>query len=385
VLLLLVALLFHRGALSRAARVGFAAALGGWLTWNVLTTLWSEQPLLSLAKSLAMVLTVAGFVSGGLEWVRSRSGAALWYLAPFTLVALIAGLPGHGSFVRNSAGIVLYQGLTANPNFLGADAAVGLTVALYAVYRARQEGAGVPRFLLAVAAVVVLSSLLWLSGSRAAMLALAPVVTVFVWHMLSRRALAVLAACLALAAGAAVLAPSKVVGSVPGPVANWVMKGRSDLLFSRHRAWARSYGKARLGGVVGAGFGVSAGRAGTFAIGRLAASGYTREKANAQLAMIEETGVVGLLAFVAVLVTIAASLARGVRNARGLRRAELSFVTALLMGLVVHSLFESWWTAPGSMGAVVFWSSVGVAAGLARGSRVDETDWTAEESGDAPA
>jgi len=38
----------------------------------------------------------------------------------------------------------------------------------------------------------------------------------------------------------------------------------------------------------------------------------------------------------------------------------------VLAGLVVQSLFEAWWTSPGSFGSMVFWSTAGVAIGILR-------------------
>jgi hypothetical protein len=361
---LLTVFLLHRGALFLAFRLKYSPMLIVWLVWNFLTTLWSEQPLLSLVKSLAMALTTVTFISGGLYWARSKSASPLSYLAPFAALTFFAGLPGTNDFVRNSAGVELYQGHASNPNFLGEIAAISLTYVLFALYRAREPFAVSPRSAVRLAATVALFALLWLSGSRAAMLCAAPVATVFAMEVLPRRMALLCASCAVLAIATALILPAALTAPLSHPVANWVTKGRSDLLFSRERTWGQSYQKAREGGVTGLGFGVSAGAPSTFDLGQMTTGAYTREKANAQLAMVEETGLVGLALFGFFLLRVFSTLFAGIVGADGRGRAELLFAAALLMGLVIHSAFESWWTAPGSMEGIVFWATLGVASGL---------------------
>jgi O-antigen ligase len=362
-LLALASFLLHRGALFQALRLGTAPMLAAWLAWNVATTLWSQQAELSLVKSLAMVLTAVTFVSGGLYWARSRPDAPLSYLVPFLALTLLAGLPLHGGLVHNSAGVRLYEGLASNPNFLGEVAAISLTYAFYAVYQARQSGDRVALALWLVIAAV-LGALLVASGARAAMFSAVPAFMVFAVLMVKRRSLVVLAASLSLLIGVVLVLPDAVTAPFAGPVVNLATKGQPGFLFSRTRTWERSYDKAREGAVAGLGFGVSAGATNDFQLGRLTTGKYTREKSNAQLAMVEETGLIGLAAFVIFLVQSFAALAAGISHAEGRVRIELLFVASLLAGLTIHSAFESWWTAPGSLEAPVFWASIGVAAGL---------------------
>ncbi len=357
--------LLHRGALFQALRLGAVPALVLWLGWNVATTLWSEQPELSLVKSLAMALTAVTFTSAGLYWARSRPQTPLSYLAPFAVLTLFAALPERGSLVRNSAGVRLYEGLASNPNFLGEIAAISLTYAFYAAYRAHRRADRVS-FAMWLAAAAVLGGLLVVSGARAAMFGALPACLVFAFVMVNRRSLVVLAASLALLAGAVLVLPQSVTAPLAKPVESLATKGRADFLFSRARSWGRSYDKAREGGVIGVGFGVSADADGEFHLGRLTTGKYTREKSNAQLAMIEETGLAGLALFAVFLVQVFASLFAGIGRESGSARADLLLLAGLLVGLTIHSAFESWWTAPGSFEAPVFWASIGVAAGLVR-------------------
>ena len=187
---------------------------------------------------------------------------------------------------------------------------------------------------------------------------------------MKRRSLVIAVACLSLVAGAVLILPEDWTAPLVQPVTNLATKGRSDVLFSRARTWERSYDKAEEGGAVGVGFGVSAGATNDFHLGRLTTGNYTREKSNAQLAMIEETGVIGLAMFVVFLLQSLGAVFAGTGDVQGRARTELLFLASLIAGLLIHSAFESWWTAPGSLETPVFWASVGVAAGLLRRRQV---------------
>jgi hypothetical protein len=49
-------------------------------------------------------------------------------------------------------------------------------------------------------------------------------------------------------------------------------------------------------------------------------------------------------------------------------KVALGIVTGALAGLIIMSVFEAWWVAPGSPESAYFWSLVGVALCLARRS-----------------
>src|SRR5208283_3167499 len=71
---------------------------------------------------------------------------------------------------------------------------------------------------------------------------------------------------------------------------------------SRQELWEESYEQAVKGGFVGGGYGVTIGD--TDFAGGLTAVGYGREKGNSQLAIMEETGMVGLGLYVIFLVVL---------------------------------------------------------------------------------
>jgi O-antigen ligase len=143
---------------------------------------------------------------------------------------------------------------------------------------------------------------------------------------------------------------------------NTVVQG-SSVMFSRQGPWKLSLEMARQGGIVGAGYGVSIG-GGTFT-GGLTAFGYGREKGNSQLAIVEETGIVGLMLYGLVVVALLGRLSRAFRASRNRdARALVGIVLGAILGELVLGVFEAWWVAPGSPESLWFWTIVGVALGV---------------------
>jgi len=93
------------------------------VAWGVMTTVWSQQPLLSLMKSGAFVLVTGALVTAGYRWIQvNPAKEALTFLAPLMVAALLAGVLGKTSssaYVAGGGGIDLYRGLTSNSNMFG--------------------------------------------------------------------------------------------------------------------------------------------------------------------------------------------------------------------------------------------------------------------------
>ena len=97
-----------------------------------------------------------------------------------------------------------------------------------------------------------------------------------------------------------------------------IVKGNvetGDVLHTRREVWSELYELAKRGGMVGAGYGVSIG-SGDFA-GGFTVVGYGREKGNSQLAVWEETGIVGLILYALILTTILLGLGSSLLRIRG--------------------------------------------------------------------
>ncbi len=364
-LALLILYLLAKGRLLIGLRSTFGIALAVYCVWCLTTYNWSEVPYLSIAKATAFSGVAVAFVSAGYWWVAERgTQSALSYFAPVSVLAIFAGSMGT-SYNAASGAITLdmYQGLTYNPNMLGSLLAMALPFLLWNAYRYRAT----PQLkwvwfaLLAIAAAMLVRSY-----SRSAIMAGGVVAFGFCLSLrLNRTAfisvLIGIALFVAAAVGTAVLDKTYQV---------YILKGgesENGILFSRQIVWQESYDAAVLGGRYGLGYGVSAG---DFSFhGGLTTVGYGREKGNTQMAIIEETGLVGLGFYFCILLTLFIPLILAHRREKfGDNKVALGIVIGALGGFTAMSIFEAWWVAPGSPELVFFWSMAGIGLCLARSS-----------------
>ena len=358
--------LLSRAKLFLSLRVNLAPVVTVWIGWVALTVLWSDVPALSFLKAIALAVTVLSLVSGGVYWAQyAKPANPLTYLAPLTALALFAGLFGLGTFRHISQGVPLFEGLSENVNAFAIILAVGLAFPLYAAYRASRTAAWGQ---LGVWLCVTITLLIFLvmTRSRASIAAGGCVLLSFAVAAVPRRILLAGAACAVVAFSVIALTPA-LSTRVVGKASHFLDKGHdNDPFFTRRDVWRISYEHAVAGGVIGLGLGVSDDTHGEVDAGG-SATGYGREKGSSQLAIVEETGLIGLAIYVYLLwrlfsVLISRTIAVANRDAQ----VAATLTIGVLAGLVVQSLFEAWWTSPGSFGSMVFWSTAGVAIGILR-------------------
>ncbi len=138
-----------------------------------------------------------------------------------------------------------------------------------------------------------------------------------------------------------------------------------DVLSSRRLVWQKSYDAAVEGGWLGLGYGVSMGDSSfNFDYG-LTSSHYGREKGNSQLAIVEETGLVGLILYFVLLLTFLFKLIKLYLKIHDPhQRVLIGILSGIFMGMIAQSIFEGWWDAPAGPETVYFWLLVGVIRGL---------------------
>jgi hypothetical protein len=367
-LALLIALLLLQRRIFSGFKSRFGWVLALYFIWSLGTVLWSEVPNLSLLKSVALILTTSAFLSGGYYWATAVSpDKTFTYLIPLTCLALIASLAGAGGRPADIHGLRLYEGLAGNSNFLGMLVAIGTPFLLLQLYRAFFHRCSFHVRALLVALAGCLGAALVLSASRASMLcALITIFFAVVTLTANKKAIVVL--ILSFVSLSTVLILPQIQTSI---YRRLVVKGNQhgEIFFSRYGPWKESYDAALKGGYFGAGYGVSVGDT-NFSLG-LTAESYGREKGNSQLAIWEETGLVGLALYSILLFGILRDIYDGMSAARN--DADLRFMLGvsfgIVLGMTAQSVFEAWWSAPGSLEAAAFWSVVGVGTGLSRRAR----------------
>jgi O-antigen ligase len=343
----------------------FGLALLIYCTWCLLTSAWSIVPELSIAKSAAMILVALSFVSAGYWWPFDKGSLnAMNYLIPVTAMGILAGVSGGASSeVFGQGRVALYQGaLTSNPNMLGSLAAMSIPLLLWNAYRHRTK-----LKMIWIALLVIDIAVLMRTHARSSILC-AGVIGIGLCLSLKLRktgfVLVLMAAALLL------VVASTDSAFLDSTYSDYVLKGatqKNGAVFSRQQVWAQSYENAEQGGWFGVGYGATVGD--TEFEGGLSSLGYGREKGNSQLAIVEETGLVGLGLYAILLITLFTRLISAhLRERSRDNKVILGLVTGALAGLTLQSVFEAWWVAPGSAESVYFWSLAGVGLGIARSS-----------------
>jgi O-antigen ligase len=359
--------LLFKGSLWRPIRTHFGLFTLILALWIVATVIWSEVPLLSGMKAGAFLVIAFTCMAAGQFWVRQHAPQdALNYLLPLTVVALLAGVLGRYSAqaVSISGSTTMYQGLVSGSNMFGSMLAMCSPFLLWQTYRYwRNMQRRV--FWLALSGIGLFY--LFAASSRGAILVvLFTLLGLFLSLGGNRKAhFSIMAIGLALTVF--MLAP----GQYERFERQYIYKLGTEeqgVLHTREEVWQKSYELARKGGWFGGGYGVTIGETVNANFqGGFTSVGFGREKGNSQLAIAEETGLVGLGIYLASLYVLFARLGKSVmRRPRSPEKLLLSMVTGTLFGMLVGSVFEAWWVAPSSPESVYFWTLAGVALGLAR-------------------
>jgi len=342
-----------------------------YLSWCFATVIWSEVPLLSFEKSFAVVFTAVTFIGGGMAWSRAvRSEHRLLYLLPVALLALLAGTGQTANSLNASSGdLVIYQGLTGNPNFLSVLATMMLPLGLYYGLETNRNRANYWIPIAGLIGIVASLVLLWITASRASMLCALAIGAAYAMSISAGRALIILTIAITITVGAGIAVPA----AEEGVYERFVVKGETgdDIFASRRTNWAETYDAAVKGGAFGLGYGVSAGEK-EFTVG-LEAINYGREKGNSQLAIWEETGQIGLMLYSLIIFQILFLLPGRISTLHSRNdRIQATLVMGVTVGLIFQSIFEAWWSSPGSIEGACFWASLGVVWGI-----VDQDPYTA--------
>ncbi|MBI3675204.1 MAG: O-antigen ligase family protein [Proteobacteria bacterium] len=363
-LALLASVLLLRGQQFFLFTSRFGPVLGLYFLWCLLTALWSLVPLLSFMKATAFMIIAVSFVTAGQVWVQTWKGEnTLGYLLPVVLMTLFAGLFAPGGGGVETEGLTIYRGLTGNPNYLGILVASSLPYALLLAYRSFRNDRPPWVKTVSISLIGALVTLLWMSGSRSATLCALVISLSFFLSLNQSKQVTSIIVAIALGAGALLVAPEIERGVYQRVVVK--STSGSDIFFSRRQTWDISAVAAEQGEIAGLGYGASAGA--TSFDWSLTSNRYGREKGNTVLAVMEETGVIGLAIYVAAILSIFTELFRGLRRCPDSEgRVELSLLIGFIAGLIVQSMFEAWWSSPGSVESALFWSALGVASGLAK-------------------
>lgn len=325
----------------------------------ILTTLWSLTPVISIQRALYLLLIYTGIFTSVLFIKHfSIKKTSLEFLLPaniiiviLSLFSLISGIPGNSWTGGNALG---FKGFAGHQNTLAGAILFTLpgVVALGIEQSARRQSPGVFRlwsFILLLASNLLL---LTISYSRAALLALAFGIIAYLIFTNSKKILSYLFIIFI-----SVIALYYTVPPVQNSLNSVLYKNNERPLDRRTILWQPSLEAAKLGGLFGLGYGVSApGIKTPLKTGSHYENGlYIREKGNSVLALIEETGFVGLLLFLLPFML----LIKKFKNQNSKFKIvtddyTLYIVHCTLLVMLIHAQFEAWWVGVGSISFPLF-------------------------------
>lgn len=326
------------------------------LTYSFATIFWTENLVLSFAKwVLYAALALALLVSGAIIGQNSNGGGnpfdpVKWSFIPMVLTSCYALLRGIG-WVENN-----FRGYSGNANALGASLMLTTPWLIYELKHSRERSNWQRRCLYLLAAGLLLVMLE--THSRAALVSLFIVVIISSRQTTTTGRMQIVYVLSSVVVLTYALSGSSLFDRF---YYTFVQKNRSQVLASRGEQMSDSWEAAKEGGIFGAGFGVSIGVSRYWEEG-MTFSSISREKGNSTFAIVEETGIIGVAFYAAILVTLFALF----RRARVTNDAEQRFLAVLGMGYffaaLVHGQFEAWFLSFGP-DVSVYWGTLGLAIG----------------------
>ena len=337
-----------------------------YLLWCIMTIVWSEFFTLSFMKVVALLLVTIVMIKAGQEWVFVNPNEhAMDYMLVLAVPSIIAGIfgfdhPINRIPVEGNVGF-LYSGLAFSPNMFGSLMAMSSPFLLWRLYIGWDK-----LYIRLLWGLLLITDLVFLllSASRSSILMTMCIFSGFFLAQSLSRWVPLLMLSLVLSSFVYTIIPE--LGEQIAHRYIYKFATEEEGVFnSRRQPWDESYMGAVAGGLIGVGYGVSAGSDASLDLDGLTAVGYGREKGNAQLAIIEETGLMGMAFYLVFLITLFRSLLNTYKRCCNNEcRVMLGILSGTLVGMLIMSIFEAWWVAPGSVESVYFWTFVGLGVGL---------------------
>ncbi len=323
-----------------------------YLTYALITAFWTENVTLSLARwvlysSVSLVFLTAGTMIGQSGSSENPFDPLKWGFVPMLLLSCVSLVRG-GGWVENN-----FRGISGNANALGASLMLTSPWLIYELRRCWKPGWR-RTYLLGLTGALILIMLA--THSRAALGALV-VITFFAVRGIKMRRQIVLAYSLVLMV---VLTYGFRPQTFDFLAQSYVTKRADTIFASRGQQMEDSWEAAKQGGVLGAGFGVSIGESRYWSLKTI--SRLAREKGNSFLAIVEETGVIGLVLYCAMLCCLLYAIRRPNLAPDPDRRFIINIATGYFLGALLHGQFEAWFLSFGP-DISVYWATLGLAIG----------------------
>lgn len=318
----------------------------------LISSVWSVYPFITLVRSLYLILMYAGILSAVFILIKYYPNKGIDYLLPANILVLIISfisliliIPKNSWSGGNGLG---FMGFAGHQNTLASALLFTLPGTLdWGLEQGAKNKENCKNYYFILTSIFLLltSNLLFLllTYSRASILSLAVGFITFMIITKSRKILSVVFSLIAVT-----LVLYFTIQPINHTLNKWINKDGGNILDRRIILWEPSFEAAKLGGVFGLGYGVSAPDIKTpLLTGSHHEDGrYIREKGNSVLAIIEESGYIGLILFLLPAFYIAL---KSFTIQHSQRTNHSSLLTAVFASILVHAQFEAWWVGPGSI------------------------------------
>ena len=349
--------------------------------WAAITSFWSPFLKVSLSRSAYFILVSVASVLLGYFWVRSENNELFGYLLPANFIVMIvsfyslitatpddAWTGGHG---------LGFKGFASHQNTLASAIIFTIPSVLFPFLKEigiwfshKSEIKRMPSkwFLIFILILILNLYLLIISVSCGSVLAL--IIMVLSFFLLSlnwKGKIFFLSVIITLTVGLYYSSHS---------VREFIFKTESRIGDRRVENINETVQAAKNGGLVGLGYGISQQPANEAIIGYYEQDGkiFIREKMISALALIEETGLVGLFLFAAPLFLVIWRSVSSLRLSRYWEkedrrkyledRMNTAFLISVIIAFCFHAQIEAWWVGVGSIELPLFYFLIGGNNGL---------------------
>lgn len=344
---------------------------GSFGLWAIVTGIWSPFSTVSITRGIYFIAISSGAILIGYLWKNDERNDMLGLLLPANLVVILISLyslmtsspedswsGGHGLGFK---GYATHQNALASAIIFTFPAVIfPLINKLTQKSTNRLEGKSSSSnfldykllFYILIAAINIY--LLLISVSRAALLTLA--ILFFVFILLNFKLKTIL-----LVVPIIILASIISFRTIP-EVKNFIFKTEQNIGDRRIININETIKAAKIGGWTGIGYGISATPSDTNVIGHYENNGkmFVREKMIGVLAIIEETGIIGLALFVLPFIFIGSTLFKKLKTSSERKRNYIAFLIALIAAFCFHAQIEAWWVGVGSIELPMFFMILGL-------------------------
>ena len=316
----------------------------------LITSIWSLNSAISFQRSLYLLLLYAGILSSVWLYKKFFPEKGIGFLIPanfiilfLSAISLVFKIPADSWTGGNGLG---FMGFAGHQNTLAA--ALLFTLPVLLAYKTKDKSTKIKVSEIFYFLLLIFNFLLlFLTYSRASILALGVGIITYLLLTKSKKILLLLFSITAL-----LFVFYFTVPFIQNSIDKVLNKDGGNILGRRTVLWEPSFEAAKMGGIFGLGYGVSAPDIKTpIETGsHYEDVRYVREKGNSVLAMIEEAGYFGLLLFLLPVILLIRKFK--IQNSKfkiAPDHSTLYIVNCTLVAMLVHSQFEAWWVGVGSI------------------------------------